>query len=282
MAKRERRTMEFNSRKRVVIENVKPEVDSGRFAIKRGIGEKIEVTADIFADGHDVVSARVLYRKEEEREWRSAPMKLLQNDRWKGEWVVEETGCYRYTVEGWIDPFKTWQQDLRKKIDAGQPSRTDLLMGIRYVEEASKRALKGDREKLLRLAEALSNEKDQEAVVALSLDETLSELLTLYLDKTFTVFYDRELVVVVDREKALFSAWYELFPRSCSPEPGRHGTFKDCEGFCEQIAEMGFDILYLPAIHPIGKTNRKGKDNTLEVVPVDGVVADRRQRVLQT
>ena len=261
--------MEFDSRKRVVIENVKPEVDSGRFAIKRGIGEKIEVTADIFADGHDVVSARVLYRKEEEREWRSVPMKLLQNDRWKGEWVAEETGCYRYTVEGWIDPFKTWQQDLRKKIDAGQPSRTDLLMGIRYVEEASKRALKGDREKLLRLAEALSNEKDQEAVVALSLDETLSELMTLYLDKTFTVFYDRELVVVVDREKALFSAWYELFPRSCSPEPGRHGTFKDCEALCKEVAEMGFDILYLPPIHPIGKTSRKGKDNALEVLPDD-------------
>ena len=261
--------MEFDSRKRVVIENVKPEVDSGRFAIKRGIGEKIEVTADIFADGHDVVSARVLYRKEEEREWRSVPMKLLQNDRWKGEWVAEETGCYRYTVEGWIDPFKTWQQDLRKKIDAGQPSRTDLLMGIRYVEEASKRALKGDREKLLRLAEALSNEKDQEAVVALSLDETLSELMTLYLDKTFTVFYDRELVVVVDREKALFSAWYELFPRSCSPEPGRHGTLKDCEALCKEVAEMGFDILYLPPIHPIGKTSRKGKDNALEVLPDD-------------
>jgi starch synthase (maltosyl-transferring) len=172
-------------------------------------------------------------------------------------------------VEGWVDPFKTWQQDLRKKIDAGQTSRTDLLTGIRCVEEASKRALKEDREKLLKLAEALRKEEDLDAAAVLSLGETLSELLPLYPDKTFAVSYDRELVVVVDREKACFSAWYELFPRSCSPEPGRHGTFEDCEGLCQEIAEMGFDVLYLPPIHPIGKTNRKGKDNALEVLPGD-------------
>ena len=141
--------MQAEGRKRVVIEHVKPEVDSGRFPIKRVVGEKIRVTADIFADGHDAVSARVLYRRQGEPEWREVPMRLLRNDRWEGEWVAAEVGCYQYTIEGWIDHFKTWQQDLRKKIDAGQPSRTDLLTGIRYVVEASKKAPDKDREKLL-------------------------------------------------------------------------------------------------------------------------------------
>ena len=261
--------MQAEDRRRVTIENVTPEVDCGRFPIKRVVGEKVVVMADIIADGHDAVSANLLYRKQGKSEWREIPMKLVENDRWKGEFVAEEVGAYHYLVEGWIDHFKTWQRDLRKRREVGQPSKADLLMGAGYVEEASERASKEDREKLIRLAEVLKKGKNEKKGIPIALDEELTELMARYPNKKFAVTYEKELAVVVDREKALFSAWYELFPRSCSSEPGKYGTFTDCQRLLPEIAKMGFDILYLPPIHPIGKTNRKGKNNILEVRPDD-------------
>ncbi|HUL36104.1 MAG TPA: alpha-1,4-glucan--maltose-1-phosphate maltosyltransferase [Thermodesulfobacteriota bacterium] len=261
--------MQAEDRRRVTIENVTPEVDCGRFPIKRVVGEKVVVMADIIADGHDAVSANLLYRKQGKSEWREIPMKLVENDRWKGEFVAEEVGAYHYLVEGWIDHFKTWQRDLRKRWEVGRPSKADLLMGAGYVEEASERASKEDREKLIRLAEVLKKGKNEKKGIPIALDEELTELMARYPNKKFAVTYEKELAVVVDREKALFSAWYELFPRSCSSEPGKYGTFTDCQRLLPEIAKMGFDILYLPPIHPIGKTNRKGKNNILEVRPDD-------------
>src|SRR4030042_4107893 len=154
--------MNAEGRRRVVIENLKPEIDSGRFPIKRVIGEKVVVTADIFSDGHDTVSAKVLYRRERDHEWREVPMRLIENDRWKGEFVVEEVGIYLYTVEGWIDHFKTWQRDIKKRYDAGQDLRVELLIGAGYVEEASRRASKEDRKKLIGFAEVLRRVKGGE------------------------------------------------------------------------------------------------------------------------
>jgi starch synthase (maltosyl-transferring) len=256
--------MEDDGRRRVVIENLTPEIDGGHFPIKRVIGEKVVVTADIFADGHDAISAKLLYRWPKDKAWRETPMTFVENDRWRGEFLVEEIGVYRYTVIGWIDHFKTWQRDMKKKYDAHQDLEMGLLIGVKYVEEASQRASGEDRKKLTDFGKMLKKGEDQEEAVWVALSAELTELMDQYPDKKFAVSHPTELRVWVDRGKALFSAWYELFPRSCSREPNRHGTFEDCERLLPEIASMGFDILYLPPVHPIGRINRKGKNNVLE------------------
>jgi len=258
--------MQAENKRRVVIENVKPEIDCGRFPVKRVAGEKVIVMADIFADGHDAVSARVLYRRHEDPEWQEAPMRLIGNDKWIGKFTIQGVGIYHYTIEGWIDHFETWQRDLKKRRDADQDLKVDILVGAKYVEDASRRAAGQDKEQMRNFAEIL--EKGEDAISVASSEE-LSELMEKYPDRRFATSYEKELTIVADREKALFSTWYELFPRSCSAEPGRHGTFKDCERLLPEIARMGFDVLYLPPIHPIGRTNRKGGNNSLEVTPND-------------
>jgi len=256
-------------RQRVVIENVKPEIDGGRFPIKRVVGERVVVTADIFGDGHDSISARLLFRRARDRQWQEAPMVLIENDRWRGEFFVEEIGVYSYTLKAWIDPFQTWQRDLKKKAEAGQDLKVDLQIGAGYIEEASKRASKEDGQKLIAFAEGLKGMEKAENAFSTALNQELSDLLCKYPDDRFASTYGKELGVVVDRERALFSAWYELFPRSCSHQAGQHGTFKDCERLLPEIKKMGFDVLYFPPIHPIGKGNRKGRNNVLEVHPDD-------------
>ena len=252
-----------------MIENVKPEIDGGRFPIKRVVGEKVAVTADIFADGHDSIATRLLFRKERETAWREVPMRLIENDRWRGEFAVEEVGMYFYTVEGWIDHFRTWQRDLKKRFDAHQDLKADLLIGAEWVGEASGRASPEDRKKLLGLQNILTRGKETEEAVLTALSKEVTEIMERVLDRKFVSSYGKELPLVVDRERALFSAWYELFPRSCLAAPSQHGAFKDCEELLPEIAKMGFDILYLPPIHPIGKTNRKGKNNVLQGDPED-------------
>lgn len=265
---REKCAMEDDGRRRVIIENLNPEIDGGRFPIKRVIGEKVVVTADIFADGHDAISANLLYRSPKDKEWKEAPMTFVENDRWRGEFWVERIGAYRYTVVGWVDYFRTWQRDMKKKYDAHQDLKMDLLIGAKFVEKASQRATRVDKTKIIDFSEMLRKGEDKEAIrVALSAE--ITELMDQYPDKTFAVSYKKELPVWVDREKALFSTWYELFPRSCSKDPNRHGIFKDCERLLPEIARMGFDILYLPPVHPIGRTNRKGKNNVIENNPDD-------------
>lgn len=254
--------MALEGRKRVVIENVNPEIDGGVFPIKRVVGEKVFVEADIFADGHDEVNAVLLYRKAGTDKWLEAPMmKALSNDRWEGTFIVEEIGEYYYTVKGWVDHFKTWQKDLQKRLKAGQDVKIDLLVGAEYVEKAAERALSVHGEKLKVWAEAIKKEKDIARAVPLALSEELTGLMKAYSDESLATIYGKELAVVVDRKKASFSTWYEFFPRSRSPKSGEHGTFRDHEHLLPEIARMGFDVLYLPPIHPIGKTNRKGKNN---------------------
>ncbi|MCC6364071.1 MAG: alpha-1,4-glucan--maltose-1-phosphate maltosyltransferase [Bryobacterales bacterium] len=252
-----------DGRNRVAIEGVRPEIDCGRFAIKRVVGDVVEVEADVFADGHDGIRRRLLYRHESEPEWREAPMEALGNDRWRGVFPVSVLGRYRYTVEGWVDRFRTWRGDLRKRIAAGQDVRVEALAGAQLVEEAAGRAEGADRDRLMEWAASLRAEMPAEQRNALALDDELAEVVSRYPDRSLATRYGKELAVVVDRERARFSAWYEVFPRSCAGEAGSHGTLRDCEGWLAYIAYMGFDVLYLPPIHPIGRTFRKGRNNAV-------------------
>jgi starch synthase (maltosyl-transferring) len=256
----------FEGRRRVVIEGVKPEIDGGRFPIKRTVGEKVVVEADIFTDGHDVISAVLLYRHENETGWAEAPMEFLINDHWRGEFTVSDLGHHHYTLLAWVDRFKSWRNDLAKKVPAGQDVSIELLVGAELVEETSKRAKGADSKRLKEMARALRSKQTSEKNAHIALDGEMAGHVAKYPDRQFATAYGKELTVVVDREKARFSTWYEIFPRSTSPQAGRHGTFKDCEALLPEIAEMGFDVLYFPPIHPIGRTHRKGKNN----VPVAG------------
>ncbi len=249
-------------RERVKIENLSPEVDGGQFPCKRVLGEKLTVKADIFSDGHDVISAQLLYRFSKSRTWKNAPMILLENDRWVGEMIPTELGIYIYTVEGWVDHFKSWQRDFKKRVDAGQDVEIDLKIGTDHIEKAAKQATEEDQRKLLALASLLRKTGKLESSIAIALGDELTQLIEKYPVRQFSTRYEKELQVVVDPPKALFSTWYERFPRSCSPVSGKHGSFKDCEILLPEIARMGFDVLYLPPIHPIGEKHRKGKNNS--------------------
>jgi len=254
---------EVTGQTRVIIEGLKPEIDGGRFPVKRVIGEKVAVEADIFVDGYDAISALLLYRKENDPEWAETPMEPLVNDRWLGSFEVTELGRYRYTVLAWVDQFKSWQQDLAKKSQVGQEVSVELLVGAELITEASHRAPKSARPKMGEWASTLQSKQiAKKAKIQLALGEELSEFMGKYADRRFATIYPKELVVMVGREKIRFSTWYEMFPRSCTPEPGHHGTFKDCEAHLPYIAAMGFDVLYLPPIHPIGHTHRKGRNNS--------------------
>jgi starch synthase (maltosyl-transferring) len=258
-----------DGRKRVVIESVEPEIDRGRFAIKRIVGDQVEVEADVFADGHDHVTARLLFRYHQVPDWSVAPMQPLGNDRWRASFPVVRLGEYVYTVAGWIDHFDTWRSDLEKRIAAAQDVRVDLLNGAQLIEEAAERGNRDDSDALRRWAAQLRHAKDTETAQGTALDPALAALMGQYPDPRLETRYERELRVVVDREKARYSAWYEMFPRSTSAEPGRHGTFRDCEARLDYVARLGFDVLYLPPLHPIGHSFRKGKNNSVTAQPGD-------------
>jgi starch synthase (maltosyl-transferring) len=256
-------------RTRVVIEAVTPEIDGGRFAVKRVRGDRLRVEADIVADGHEVLSCMLLYRREEDPDWHEVPMTPLLNDRWWGEFTVSQWGRYAYAIQAWIDHFRTWQEFLKKKVDAGQPVTVELLMGADQVAAAQKRARGAAARQLKDWAARISHDGEEAPRVAAALSPELTALMQRYPDRRFATRYDRNLKVVVDPVKARFSTWYEMFPRSCSPIPGEHGTLADCEARLAYIAAMGFDVLYLPPIHPIGCINRKGKNNAPMAGPDD-------------
>jgi starch synthase (maltosyl-transferring) len=255
---------------RVIIEGVKPEVDAGKFPIKRTVGEKVVVEADVFTDGHDAIAAWLLYRKDSDPEWSEVPMVFLVNDRWQGRFVVTDMGRYVYTITACVDPFQSWQLSLNKKVEAEQDVSVDLLIGANLIEAAIRRDGGIGKE---RLGEWISTLRSDDVVYAdkigLALSEEVAQTMASHPDRRFATTYPRELAVTVDREKARFSTWYEMFPRSTAPEPGRHGTFKDCEARLPYLSMMGFDVLYLPPIHPIGRTQRKGKNNSLTPTPDD-------------
>jgi starch synthase (maltosyl-transferring) len=257
-----------DGRCRVVIERVSPEIDCGRFPIKRAVGEHVIVEADVFADGHDRVACQILYRQGNE-DVHSSPMEPLGNDRWRGEFRVTTIGKYQYTVEGWIDRFQSWRDAFEKKIAAGQDVHVDLVVGGKLVEGAATRATTEDAALLRQWARRLQQDKTEASGSVIALDNDLLSLMRRYPHRDLATCYEKQLAVTVDREKARFSTWYEVFPRSCSPEVGRHGTFQDCEKWLPYIASMGFDVVYLPPIHPIGHAYRRGKNNSGVVRPDD-------------
>jgi starch synthase (maltosyl-transferring) len=258
-----------DGRVRAVIESVTPCVDGGRFAAKRVVGDQVIVEADCFADGHDVLAALVLWRRDGEAQWREEPMAPIGNDRWRGRFTVDTLGRYAYTVSAWVDPFLSWRHDFARRQDA-EDIRIAAAAGAELVEAAAARAPGGpDREQLAQWAARLRGSADPEALRRIGLDEALGTLAARHPDRRFGATFAAELPLVVDRERARFSTWYELFPRSTAPDPGRHGTFRDCEARLPYIAGMGFDVLYLPPVHPIGRERRKGKNNALAAAPED-------------
>ena len=252
---------------RVVVENVRPCVDAGRFPIKRVVGETVEVHADVHADGHDALGVVLRWRRDG-AEWREVPMEHLGNDRWRARFDVEALEPHVYAVEAWVDHFGTWRRDLGKRIAAGTAEKVDLLEGAELVARAAERA---SGPVALELAEWSSELKDAEPapdVLERAMDEELARAVAKVAERVDPARFEPELRVDVDRERARFSAWYEMFPRSCGPK-GRHGTFRDAEGRLSYVASMGFDVLYLPPIHPIGRVHRKGPDNKPKAAPGD-------------
>src|SRR5579875_1270228 len=250
---------------RVVIESVWPQIDEGRHPVKRVVGDVLEVWADIFCDGHDALDACVRYRDVRARKWHTAPMALVDNDRWRGEFRLESNTRYRYFIEAWRDLFATWREDLLKKRDAGQDTALELREGIALVRRAARRRPKPLAERL----HALEAERDSESLQAALLDPGLLDLMRQCGGRENLARYRPTLEVIVDRPQARFGAWYELFPRSASNDAQRHGTFGDVIARLPYVRDLGFDVLYLPPIHPIGVQHRKGRNNALHAGPDD-------------
>jgi starch synthase (maltosyl-transferring) len=251
----------------IVIEAVTPELDCGRYAVKREVGDPLEVEADIFKEGHDAIAAAIRYRAEDEKEWREQRMHFADNDRWAGSIRLDRNARYLYTVIAWTDDFGSWRAELSKKVDAGQSVESELLEGRTLVEGAAARARGEDARRLTVFLRRMDTSKGSAARVEAALDDELLELMERNPARSDLTQYDRVLPVQVDRVKARFAAWYELFPRSMSDDPDRHGTFDDVIAKLPYVRDMGFDVLYFPPIHPIGKAHRKGKNNSLTAEP---------------
>ncbi len=261
-----------DGRRRVAITEVRPEVDGGRFAAKHVEGEDLSVEANVFADGHDELAAVVRYRRDDGGDdgWSEVAMAAVGNDRWRAQAPLRSVGSYRFTIVGWVDRFATWRRDLGRKVDAGYDVAVELLAGAELVAAAASRARPSDAIALNEVSELLADTSRAQAErVALALEPELGALMVRWPDRAHETVYPVEVPVVVDRARARFSAWYELFPRSCASEPGRHGTLADVVARLDMVAEMGFDVLYLPPIHPIGRVNRKGRNNTTDAGPED-------------
>jgi starch synthase (maltosyl-transferring) len=265
----EKETLPREGRARVVISGVSPAIEGGRFPIKRTVGEAVRVEADVFTDGHDRLACWLLARSASSPEWSATPMTPLVNDRWCGRFQIQLLEPYWYTLAACVDPFRTWQWDLSKRVQAEQDITVDLRIGAELVAGAARRAGPDDAARLGALAERLSSAASPEAGVTVALSKELAELMARHLDRQMETRYEGELPVQVDPARAQYSAWYEMFPRSCTSDPQRHGTFRDCEALLPYVQQMGFDVLYLPPIHPIGRQFRKGPNNRLTAGPDD-------------
>ncbi len=253
---------------RVIIEALEPEVDGGRFPAKATPGE-VRIECDAFADGHDSIAVVLLWRREGRRQWAESRMTLAYNDRWRGRFTALDVGRYEYTVEAWVDEWSSWEKGMRKWLEAGVDVEAHLAMGAQLLDQAASRVGGGggsakradDAAVLASAAEHLGDESQPaERRAERAFSDEIGALMWTHADRSSSTRYRKVLRLVVDPERARFSAWYELFPRSLG-EPGRHGTFRDVEAHLPYVAELGFDVLYLPPIHPIGTTHRKGKNN---------------------
>ncbi|HSE06579.1 MAG TPA: alpha-1,4-glucan--maltose-1-phosphate maltosyltransferase [Methylomirabilota bacterium] len=258
------------TRRPITIEGVRPAVDDGRHPVKRVVGDALTVTADIFKEGHDVLAASIRFRAVEDAEWRETPLRLVDNDGWTGSFRLEANTRYRYTVEAWTDAFASWVEEMRRRLAGGQTDlASEMLEGAAMVRAARECAADADSAALGRALERLQERPSRDAQLDVLLDSELRHLMARAQPRPDLTRHDRELEVVVDRPEAAFAAWYELFPRSQGRVPGRHGTFDDVIARLPEIRRMGFDVVYLPPIHPIGRTARKGPDNALVAAPGD-------------
>lgn len=299
---------------RIFFENIRPAVEGGRYPVKREVGDRLVVEADVFREGHDILSVSLLYRHENEHTWHEVPMQSLGNDCWRGEFLLEQLGEYWYTLAAWTDTFGSWLQGVLRKVADGQQVRSDLLEGAYWLEQTAQALLSQHAlaihpqateinpvppslpasldppvgkttgepappptnklanapiaEELLRVADQIRNLPEAEAVSLLQ-QPRLAELMRSWQPRVHYCVHQPPLRVVVDRVLARFAAWYELFPRSASPVPGRHGTFRDVMALLPELHELGFDVLYFPPIHPVGRTYRKGKNNSPIASPDD-------------
>ncbi len=253
----------------VWIGNVWPELDGGRFPVKREVGDLFEVTADILREGHEALAAVLKYRTVKDTAWREVRMEPLGNDRWVARFSLEENIRYLYTIEAFPDQYRSWAEDLKKRLAAGMEVVSELLEGAAFLRRTLPRAAGADRKRLEARLAGFQEAASSAAQARILLEPETSELMEIYPDRSAATQYDRELEVIADRTLARFAAWYEMFPRSQGKVPGRHGTFKDCIDRLPHIATMGFDVIYVPPIHPIGRSFRKGKNNSLTAGPDD-------------
>jgi starch synthase (maltosyl-transferring) len=261
-------------RKRIVIEEVGPQVNGGRYPVKRILGDTVTVTCAAFGDGHDHVAARLLYRPDGDRRWRTVAFAPLGNDLWAADFVVDKLGTWQYTIQAWVDHFDTWCDDLKKRLAAQATMPQDIPLALRsgalLVEQAISRAKGRDALHLEEIVKSLRWMADQKAATYENpITPEITDLVARYPDLSLATKYEQDLTLWVDRERARYSTWYELFPRSASPDPTRHGTLLDVATRIPEIAAMGFDVLYMPPIHPIGVAYRKGPNNSVTAEPGD-------------
>jgi len=252
-------------RRTVVIESVAPLVDGGRYPLKREVGATLEVSADIFKEGHDILVAFLKYRRIDASAWQEAPMRLVDNDRWAGAIRFDDNARYVYAIEALADPFRSWLADLAKRVEAGQDVASELREGAALVRGAAGRAGGDDGRALKEWLARIERATDQGAAVTAARDGALLALMDRHIDRADATWSEQQYEVMVDRERARFAAWYEFFPRS--GVEGRHATLGDAEAQLARAAAMGFHVVYLPPIHPVGRAHRKGRNNALTAQP---------------
>lgn len=245
---------------RVVIGNISPQLENGAFFIKRVVGEKVVVTADVLGDGHDIIQSELLYRHEGQKQFTPIRMSELGNDVYQADFSVSKQGFYEYKVQGWVDHALNWQHGIEAKLKDGQHVKSELLDGVQYLKFLSKSVPSKEKTIISDWESLFQNDAHYEEAIQVAISKKLHHFFQQF-PQRFLASASKVLQVYVDRKKASFSTWYEFFPRSASSEPGRHGNFKDCEALLPRISQMGFDTLYFPPIHPIGEKNRKGKNN---------------------
>ncbi|HEV2100076.1 MAG TPA: alpha-1,4-glucan--maltose-1-phosphate maltosyltransferase, partial [Stellaceae bacterium] len=252
---------------RIAIEEVYPQLDGGRYPVKRLVGDTFEVWADLFRDGHDKLRAVIKYRRED-GPWRETPLEFYDNDRWVARFRLDRVGLWHYTIEAWTDRFESWREEFEKKRAAGQETSLELAEGRAVVAAASAAAASGDATTIRTMLEEFDGAGAVERAELL-MSVRLRELIARTQPRDDVARYPDELEIVVDRKAARFATWYEMFPRSQGRDPRKSGSFDDCIARLPEIADLGFDTVYLVPIHPIGRVNRKGKDNSTVAQPGD-------------
>lgn len=250
-------------RNRAIITNVKPLLADGSYYLKRIPGEEVKITADIYCDGDEILRAAIVYKLEGSDEWQEVAMQPTENEQWEGKFFVLKQGFYLYKIEAWVDHLATWYHGFLWKNSAGQNLANDMLMGTVWLKKSAEQADKATSKLLLQWAKLMENPAKYNEAKEILLSEEAAKIFGLCRLKQFPTVFDRNMLVRVGRPKELFSTWYLMFPRSSSPIPGQHGKLIDCQALLPRIADMGFDVLFLPPIFPIGKTNRKGKNNSV-------------------